>query len=307
MSLDLRQLRHFVEVARCRNYAQAAHSLGLSQPTLTRSVQALERQLGARLLDRGRQGAEPTPVGLELLRRAQALLQGAEEAEREIGWLLGLDTGLLRIGAGAYPAEISIGEAAARLSQRHPGLRVDIAVDDWSELIEAVVAGTIDVAVAELASAENDERLGVEALPQHHGWFFCRTGHPLASAGQELTLAAVKGFPIATTSVPPRMQALLRTKGVEGLAEARRIRVDTFSLMLRIVRQTDAIGMASRRMLKDELAAGRVVLLPLDLPWLVTRYGIIQLARRTPSPAAAAFVQLLREVEGEVAAAGDAA
>ena len=302
MSLDLRQLRHFVEVARCRNYAQAAQSLGLSQPTLTRSVQALERQLGARLLDRGRQGAEPTPVGLELLNRAKRILQDAEETEREIGWLLGLDTGLLRIGAGAYPAEISIAEAVARLSQRHPGLHVDVAVDDWTELIEEVVAGTIDVAVAELAGAEDDERLAAEALPQHHGWFFCRADHPLASAGEKLTLTDVQAFPVATTSVPPRLQALLRASGIAGLAKARRIRVDTFSLMLRIVRQTDAIGMASRRMLQDELAARRVVLLPLDLPWLATRYGIIQLARRTPSPAAAAFVRLLREVETEVAA-----
>jgi len=306
MSLDLRQLRHFVEVARCRNYAQAAISLGLSQPTLTRSVQALEHQLGARLLDRGRHGALPTPVGEELLRRANRLLLDADETEREIGWLLGLDTGLLRIGTGAYPAEISVAEAVARLSQQHPGLRIDVAVDDWSQLIDEVVAGTIDVAVAELASAEHDDRLAVEALPQHHGWFFCRASHPLTSVGQTLTLADIQAFPVVTTSVPPRMQALLRTSGVEGLAEARRIRVDTFSLMLRIVRGTDAIGMASRRMLRHELDAGRVSLLPLDVPWLATRYGVIQLARRTPSPAAAAFIELLRDVESEVASAGDA-
>lgn len=306
MSLDLRQLRHFVEVAKCRNYAQAAGALGLSQPTLTRSIQALERQLGTRLLDRGRHGAQPTPVGEELLRRSRRLLQDADEAEREIGWLLGLDTGLLRVGAGAYPAEISIGEAVARLSKQRPGLHVDIAVDDWSELTDEVVAGNIDVAVAELASAENDDRLSVEALPQHHGWFFCRADHPLASAGEKLTLADLRAFPIATTSVPPRMKALLHSSGIESLAEARRIRVDTFSLMLRVVRGTDAIGMASRQMLQDELDARRVILLPLHVPWVVTRYGIIQLARRTPSPAAAAFVEVLRQVEAEVAAAESA-
>jgi len=307
MPLDLRQLRHFAEVARCRNYAQAAQSLGLSQPTLTRSVQALERQLGTRLLDRGRQGAEPTPVGLELLRRARALLHDADETEREIGWLLGLDTGLLRIGAGAYPAEISIGTAVARLISDHPGLHVDVAVDDWSELIDHVVTGQIDLAVAELASAEKDERLSVEPLPQHHGWFICRAGHPLASAGDKLTLADVQKFPIANTSVPPRLEKLLRSSGIEGLAEARRIRVDTFALMLRIIRETDTIGLASRRMVHDEIKAGRLVILPLNVPWLLTRYGIIQLARRTPSPAAAAFIKLLRDVEGEIAATGDSA
>ena len=57
MPYEFRQLQHFIEVARHGNYARAAEALGLAQPTLTRSIQALERQVGARLLDRGRSGA----------------------------------------------------------------------------------------------------------------------------------------------------------------------------------------------------------------------------------------------------------
>lgn len=305
MSLDLRQLRHFVEVAKCRNYAQAAHSLGLSQPTLSRSVQALERQLGTRLLDRGRRGAELTAVGRLLLERARGLLHEAQETEREISLLLGLDTGFLRIGTGAYPAEISVGTAVARLVQRHPGLTVDVAIDDWSQLIEQVVDGSIDLAVAELASAENDERLSVQPLPQHHGWFFCRSGHPLANTAN-LTFADIKRFPLASTSIPPRLQRLLPPGGAEAPVGLGRTRVDTFGLMCRVILETDAIGMAAHTMLADDLAARRFVMLPVDVPWLVTRYGIIQLARHTPSPSAMAFIDLLKEVEAEVDAAGDA-
>lgn len=306
MSLDLRQLRHFVEVARHRNYAQAAQSLGLSQPTLTRSVQALERQLGTRLLDRGRRGAEPTAVGRLLLARARELLHEARETEREISLLLGLDTGFLSIGTGAYPAEISVGTAVARLVQRHPGLTVDVAIDDWSQLIEQVVDGTIDLAVAELAGAEDDERLSVQPLPQHHGWFFCRAGHPLASAASP-TFDDIKRFPLASTSIPPRLQQLVSSGGGDSPAGLGRTRVDTFSLMCRVVRETDAIGMAIHPMLADDLAARRFVMLPIDLPWLVTRYGIIQPARHTPSPSAVAFIDLLREIEAGIEiAAGDA-
>jgi DNA-binding transcriptional LysR family regulator len=304
MSLDLRQLRHFVEVVRHRNYAQAAQSLGLSQPTLSRSVQALERQLGTRLLDRGRRGAELTPVGRLLFERARELLHQARETEREIGLLLGLDTGFLRIGTGAYPAQISVGTAVARLVQRHPGLTVDVAIDDWSQLIEQVVEGSIDLAVAELAGAENDERLAVQPLPQHQGWFFCRAGHPLASA-ETPTFDDIKRFPLASTSIPPRLQRLLPSGGAEAPVSLGRTRVDTFDLMCRVVRETDAIGMASHTMLANDLEAPRFVLLPIEVPWLVTRYGIIQLARHTPSPSAVAFIELLGEVEAEVAAVRD--
>jgi DNA-binding transcriptional LysR family regulator len=77
--------------------------------------------------------------------------------------------------------------------------------------------------------------------------------------------------------------------------------------MCRVVRETDAIGMAIHPMLAEDLAARRFVMLPIDLPWLVTRYGIIQPARHTPSPSAVAFVDLLQEIEAGIEiAAGDA-
>jgi DNA-binding transcriptional LysR family regulator len=59
-------------------------------------------------------------------------------------------------------------------------------------------------------------------------------------------------------------------------------------------------------MLADDLAARRFVMLPIDVPWLVTRYGIIQPARHTPSPSTVAFIELLKEVEAEVDAVGGA-
>lgn len=50
---DLRQLRHFVALAEHGHFARAAEAVNLSQPALSRSIQALENGLGCRLLDRG--------------------------------------------------------------------------------------------------------------------------------------------------------------------------------------------------------------------------------------------------------------
>jgi DNA-binding transcriptional LysR family regulator len=65
-----------------------------------------------------------------------------------------------------------------------------------------------------------------------------------------------------------------------------------------VVLESDAVSVALPRQIEADLALGRLVLLPLDLPWLTTAYGIIRLAHRTPSPAAVEFLELLREVEG---------
>ena len=71
--LDLYKLQHFVVVARTGSFRQAAEQLHLSQPALSRSIQALERRYGVTLLDRSRTGVHLTTVGQQLLARAHQI------------------------------------------------------------------------------------------------------------------------------------------------------------------------------------------------------------------------------------------
>ena len=57
--MDTRHIRHFMALVECGSFARASEVVHLSQPALSRSIQELERQLGARLFDRGRFGVEP--------------------------------------------------------------------------------------------------------------------------------------------------------------------------------------------------------------------------------------------------------
>ena len=77
MNIDLRRCRHVLALDLHRNFARAAESLGLTQPALTRSLQALEKSIGARLFDRDRARVEPTPVGQRLIERARLLVNQA--------------------------------------------------------------------------------------------------------------------------------------------------------------------------------------------------------------------------------------
>ena len=73
--LELRLLRHALALSQFRNFARAAEALDMAQPTLSRSIAALESGLGVRLFDRGRKGLEPTAFGRVLLERGEALLR----------------------------------------------------------------------------------------------------------------------------------------------------------------------------------------------------------------------------------------
>jgi DNA-binding transcriptional LysR family regulator len=302
MKLDLRQLRHVLAIDRHRNFARAAEAIGLTQPALSRSLQTLEDAIGARIFDRHPR-VTPTAVGARLIEQAQPLVAQAREVERDLELMIGLSGGLLRIGAGPFPADISVGTAIGRLVQRWPKIVIDLSVGDWPELTRRVVAGELELVIAETSLAEDDERLAVEPLPRHKGEFYCRAGHPLA-ARSDLTLDGLKPFPLVITSLPPRLfshlgrsVSPLRSDLPDGVAAAE-IRTENVALARQVVLESDAVSVALPRQIEADLALGRLVLLPLDLPWLTTAYGIIRLAHRTPSPAAVEFLELLREVEG---------
>jgi len=135
--------------------------------------------------------------------------------------------------------------------------------------------------------------------------FFCRAGHPLAGRAA-LSVEELRKHPLVGTSLPPQMAALaaknkmgMRANLPSGIT-APEIRVDTFALARRIVMESDAVGGAVSSQIQDSVARGELVMLPLELPWLKTNYGIIRLANRTPSPAALAFMEILRDVEARI-------
>jgi DNA-binding transcriptional LysR family regulator len=287
--MSLKQLLHAVTLADAGSYGDAARALELTQPALSRSIQALEKRLGARLFDRGRSGVEPTDVGRLLLERGRALLAEASELEREVGLAIGLEIGTLRVGAAPYPAEISVGSACGQLLARHPNLELDVQVGDWQFLTQLILDGRLDVAVAELSVARDDERLITEDLPRHKGLMFVRAGHPLAGKTSP-DLTEVLEYPLVSSSLPKRVRSL-----------GPPVRVDTLPLMRRIVIESDAVGLATPGQISHDIEAGTIVRLGIDLPWLHTDYGLIRLRRRTPSPATLVFMELMRQVERQLA------
>jgi DNA-binding transcriptional LysR family regulator len=305
MTIELRQYRHILAIDQHRNFARAAAMLGLTQPALSRSLKALETSLGAQLFDRNRSRVEPTQVGERLIEHARQLVNRALDIEQDLQQMLGLEAGLLRIGAGPYPADLSVGTAVGQLLRLYPRLVVDLSVADWTELTRHVTTGDLDLAIADLDLARRDHRLTVEALPQHPLRFFCRPGHPLVGS-TALTMQELRRFPLVGTALPSRFAALagrddigIRSNLATGVT-APEIRVSTFRLALRIVLESDAIGGAVRSQIEDLLTVEQLVTLPVDLPWFKTGYGIIRPANRSLSPAAVAFVKILRDIEARI-------
>jgi DNA-binding transcriptional LysR family regulator len=143
--LDLRLVRYFTVVAEHRHFGRAAAALHLAQPSLSRQIQRLEQQLGARLLDRTPQGSQLTEAGEVFLPQAKALLRSAVQAAA-------------RTRAAARPSRITIGFATSlivtpavrELRHRYPDADVQTMHLDWNEPRQALLDHRVDAVVTRL-------------------------------------------------------------------------------------------------------------------------------------------------------------
>jgi DNA-binding transcriptional LysR family regulator len=302
MLLDIREIQHVAAIGRFRNFGRAAESLDISQPALSKSIRAIEESLGVRLFDRSRKGVSPTAFGELVLSASGPLLRGVDEILADIRRLKGLEAGSLRIGAGAFALEMSVGEAVNRLAGRHPSLQVRVVQEDWESLTRKVVAGLLDVAVAEVTAAEQVSQLSVERLGEHGGVFYCRSGHPLLARTQ-VAFENISGFPLAMSPLPGRVAPFFERIGAAGRIDPASghflptITLDSVVLMKRTVQETDAISWAPRVLIAPELHHGSLVALPFTPPWARLNYGIFRRADRPVTPALEMFLVELRALE----------
>jgi DNA-binding transcriptional LysR family regulator len=179
-ALDPRRVLTFREVAHRGSFSRAAEALALTQPAVSQQLAALERQLGARLLDRGPGGVAPTEAGRVLLAHADALADRLALAGSQLGELVGAEARRLRLGAFPSALATIVPAAIARLREAEPELEVSVVDDSSPVLAERVGEGELHLAVCfQDAAIERREHPGtrrhdlleepmIAALPADH-------------------------------------------------------------------------------------------------------------------------------------------
>ncbi|HEX4553160.1 MAG TPA: LysR substrate-binding domain-containing protein [Xanthobacteraceae bacterium] len=138
------QLSAFVAVAEHRNFTKAATHLGLSPPSLSQTVRALETRLGVRLLNRTTRSVALTTAGERLLAHMQPLLQGIDKAVEAVNQFRDTPMGCLRLTASRFAAVMIVGPLIGAFLTEYPDIRVELFVDDSQS---DIVSGHFDAGV----------------------------------------------------------------------------------------------------------------------------------------------------------------
>lgn len=279
--MTLVQLRHFIALTHAGSFAKAAKALFLTQPALSRSIQALEEELAQKLFDRVGRRIELTALGTQLLPRAERLVQEAESLKTLGRQMQAGITGTVRIGLGSGPGALLSGPLLRHMAQHHPRLHLELARGHTDLLIHALRERRLDAAVVDIRALRPASDLLVTNQVEMPGSFLCRASHPLHQLGRAVRLDEVLAYPIASTPLSDEIARLL-TECFGPLAnpdDMVTLRCDDTQTLVDLARQSDAIVLTIQ-------AAGR------DLARLNTtpsfggtaRFGLVTLHQRAEVP-----------------------
>ncbi|MCA0328193.1 MAG: LysR family transcriptional regulator [Proteobacteria bacterium] len=295
--MNLRQLEHLITLGDIGSFTRAAERLHVTQSALSRSIQALEAELGAPLFDRVGKRSELTPLGQAVAARARRIGLEAAEIQRSAELLRQGDAGSIRVGLGAGPGALLMTPLLAHAAGLYPRVRVSISRGSPELQLQRLRERDLDTLVTDIRGIAPAPDLVIEPINELRGGFVCRADHPLA--GQKaLGIDAVLRYPVATSSLSNDVaSALVQTYGPRAHPDQMAaLRCEDVSSLVQVMAQTDAVYLGVIAAAREGLEAGRLVELDMARPLGITaRYGYVRLAGRTEAP----VMGMLRGFVGE--------
>ncbi|BCJ51091.1 LysR family transcriptional regulator [Actinoplanes sp. NBRC 14428] len=196
MEVQLQQLRYFLAVVETRHFTQAADSLGVSQPTLSKQVHTLEQTLGAPLFERTRGAVALTAAGDTLLPLARRMIADADAARDAVQEIVGLRSGRVRVGATPSLCSSLVPAVLRRFRTEHPGIDLHVNEGSSQDLIADLLARDLDLALIVQPEQGVDPALHAAPVLRESLVVASVASGPPPTAGAELALTELRDTPL---------------------------------------------------------------------------------------------------------------
>lgn len=184
--MELRQLEHFLAVAKFLSFTRAARAVHVVQSSLSTSVRQLERELGTPLFERTTHKVALTPAGYALLPIAQRILKDVRTARQAIATVTAMLRGQVAIGTIQMLTWVDLPAALSRFHQAHPGVEINLHEAPVDELLDGLLAGDLDLAYIARDQSRLPEAITVLATRDEELVVIAAPNHPLARQHQVL-------------------------------------------------------------------------------------------------------------------------
>ena len=298
--MDLRKIEYFFSVIEHGNLSSAAQSLRVSQPTLSRQIQAIEQEFQAALFVRGGRGMLLTETGKQLHEGLQSVERQLRLLKTDIAAVSVEPTGEVAFGIPPSPRGLMAVPLVQRYHAAYPRISVRLVEETSGQLRDLVANGTLDLAVTNTVEPTHgivSQILGRERL------VLVGPADAKLSMRKETPVKALGELPLILTMRPNSLRLMVESQlGALGLPADVRLEANTLPLMTDLV--TAGLGYTVLPFcgIRDLLKQGRVSASPvaeLFITWLVARPKM-----RTMSVAAERFHDILCEFSQRLIARG---
>lgn len=290
MKASVEQLQAFLAVAETGHITRAAERLGISQSTLSATIQKLETLLGVKLFDRSTRGCVLSEAGAALQPALARLAQDWDHVVADAKEWSSMGHGRLSIAAPTAQCALLLPPLVGELCRKLPGLRITLHDVAEQEVHALVRSGAADVGIATQMRAHGD----LVATPFYSDQYILalRRDHPLAGRKSidwaRLKNEAVIG-PMASNPVRRHLDLRLAEKGI---ALDYRYEVSLPWTMVGLVRE--GLGVAVLTVaLRPLIDWHKLAAIPLGRPTIARTLVMLRAQDRPLSPPAQAFKQLL--------------
>ena len=192
--MELRTLRYFLTTAIEGNITKAAEILHVTQPTLSRQLMELERELGTTLILRGKKGVTLTDDGLFFRQRAEEIVELADRAEKAFVERDGAISGVVSIGATEAIGSRMLAKIMKRFSEKYPLVQFHLYNEMADNIKDKIDKGLVDIGL--LLEPVDTSKYEYVRLSQKETWgVLMMDSHPLADR-ESISVEEIAGYPL---------------------------------------------------------------------------------------------------------------
>lgn len=290
------RLKVFRTVAEKLSFREAAEALLLTQPAVTLQVKALEEELSVRLFDRTGSRIGLTEAGRRLLKHANKLAAMAQEAERDLAALRGVESGELRIGASTTIAQYFLPRLLGEFATLNPQVSLSVVSGNTKKIVDELLNGGIIVGLVEgpvlrrgitIEALLQDEIVMV--LPAQHEW-----------VGQTVPKDRLNSEPLIFREKGSGTQRVVETALQRAKIPLKKLHIamelDSTEAIKEAIEAGLGIGFVSSRAIQKELKLGVLKQGSVEGLRIERCFSIIRLPGAHPTGPAGSFLQYLRDV-----------
>jgi len=295
--MKLQDLHVLMTVVQAGGMGKAAERLHLTQPAVSRSIAALEKALGVRLLDRRRQGVEATEYGRALIDGGAAMFDDLRQAVQNIEFLADPTTGSVRIGCSQFLTTTLVSAVVDQLSQRYPSIVFDIAAANEEMLRRELIDRNVDFLIARKLGRIADDRLEFEMLYDDSFGIVTGVKNPLVRRRQvELIDLMNEAWVLPRPATVPGSIFAQAFQTIGHNYPRTTIFTEHQELRVNLLASGRFLSIFSASILRFHAKRAELRVLPVDLALARVPVGIVTLRNRTLSPVAKLFIEHARKI-----------